>query len=453
MALPARAWVFLIALPIFTVCAGTLYYYHLKDKEFKKYLQNFQKHEVEIKVPLECVGTLIGRGGTNIKELQEKTNTKIKFQDFDDKYRICKIFGPKENVEEANKLISDIINPKDVEVLEMWVNENACGRIIGRCGDNVRAISRTSNAHISVDRMKSSYNNKLVTIRGKPHEVAKAKEMIDDIIKEFLAQKNFPPRSPRARVKNRKGNGIVPYKIPQYERLIGTPNESMIQVYVSSVASPSHFWLQLISPRAVELDHLVDDMTEYYSKEENQKLHKLKEVKKGQVVASKFQHDEKWYRVEVFSVELNQANPNKSQVDVFYVDYGDSAYYDLEHLFELKPEFLQLKFQAIEASMAGIKPINDKWDETATETFEDMVYSAQWKAMLAQVVCHKTKENSTREGLIPYVRLYDPDGTPGIDVGMQLVEEGFAIPDETDEPLPKSQSEHDDDDDDDDWSV
>lgn len=35
---------------------------------------------------------------------------------------------------------------------------------------------------------------------------------------------------------------------------------------------------QLINPRAVELDLLVDEMTEYYNKLENQKLHNLKEV-------------------------------------------------------------------------------------------------------------------------------------------------------------------------------
>lgn len=445
MALPAKSLLVLVALPVFTVCAATFYYYHVKDKEWKRYLKSIQKQEEEIKVPIECVGNLIGRGGTNIKELQDKTKTKINFKgvDGDDKFRICKIFGNKENVADAKKLILDIINPKDIEVLNFWVSETACGRIIGRCGDNIRAISRTSNAHISVDRVKSNLTNKLVTIKGKPHEVAAAKALIDDIVKEVLAQKNFLPRSPRARAKNRKGNGIVENKVPQFERLIGTPNESMIQVYVSSVASPSHFWLQLISPRAVELDHLVDDMTEYYSKEENRKLHKLKEVKKGQIVASQF-HDEKWYRVEVFSVELDNNDPSKCQVDVFYVDYGDSAYYSLENLLELKPEFLQLKFQAIEASMAGIQPKNGHWEEAAIEAFEDMVYSAQWKLMLAQVVCHKTKENSTREGLIPFVRLYDPDGTPGVDIGAQLIEKGFAIRDETDEPVSKDESEDDD---------
>lgn len=72
-------------------------------------------------------------------------------------------------------------------------------------------------------------------------------------------------------------------------------------------------------------------------------------------MASRFEHDNKWYRVEVFSVEINETIVDESKVDVFYVDYGDSAYYPLKDLFELRPDFLNLKFQAIEVSMAGIE--------------------------------------------------------------------------------------------------
>jgi hypothetical protein len=36
--------------------------------------------------------------------------------------------------------------------------------------------------------------------------------------------------------------------------------------------------LQVIGPRAVELDHLVEEMTEFYGQEENRECHALKEV-------------------------------------------------------------------------------------------------------------------------------------------------------------------------------
>lgn len=41
---------------------------------------------IEVKVPKACVGVVIGRGGSTIKEIQEKSKTRIIFQ------RECKYF-------------------------------------------------------------------------------------------------------------------------------------------------------------------------------------------------------------------------------------------------------------------------------------------------------------------------------------------------------------------------
>lgn len=36
---------------------------------------------IEMKIPNSVVGVVIGRGGSNIKEIQEKTDTRINFKD------------------------------------------------------------------------------------------------------------------------------------------------------------------------------------------------------------------------------------------------------------------------------------------------------------------------------------------------------------------------------------
>lgn len=441
-----------VALPILSICAATIYYYHICDKEWEEYIKNIRKKEAEVKIPISSVGSLIGRAGTNIKELQERTKTKIYFRSIegDQDYKICRIVGEKENVEEAKNLIIEFIDPKDTESLEMWVPQSSIGLIIGRCGDNIRKISQSTNTKITVDRYKVASNKKLVVVKGKSPNVAAAKELIENKIKEDEKKRkelvdSNQTRSPRMKAKNQKENDTAVKKDSHYERLITESSDSMIQVYVSSVASPSHLWLQLITPRAVDLDHLVDDMTEYYNKEENRILHKLKEVKPGQIVASRFEHDNKWYRVEVFSVEIDETNVDESKVDVFYVDYGDSAYYPLKDLFELRPDFLNLKFQAIEVSMAGIesKDGGEDWDEPSIDAFEDMVYPAQWKAMLVQVVSYKKSTRATHPGLIPCIRLYDPDGPPGIDIGKRLIDKGFALAVETEEPPASAENDED----------
>lgn len=47
---------------------------------------------VEIKVLKEVVRALIGRNGKNIKGIQEQSNTKINFRDFDEVYKVCLVF-------------------------------------------------------------------------------------------------------------------------------------------------------------------------------------------------------------------------------------------------------------------------------------------------------------------------------------------------------------------------
>lgn len=60
------------------------------------------------------------------------------------------------------------------------------------------------------------------------------------------------------------------------------------------MVDPSHFWLQIVSPKATELDQLVEEMTEYYSKESNRKSHILQKVETGDLVAAIFKYDNKW---------------------------------------------------------------------------------------------------------------------------------------------------------------
>lgn len=62
------------------------------------------------------------------------------------------------------------------------------------------------------------------------------------------------------------------------------------------MVDPSHFWLQIVGPKATELDQLVEEMTEYYGKEANREMHVLEKVEKGDLVAAIFRYDNKWYR-------------------------------------------------------------------------------------------------------------------------------------------------------------
>ncbi|XP_014252829.1 tudor and KH domain-containing protein homolog [Cimex lectularius] len=435
--------VLFVALPVFTLCAATLYYYFRKDKEWEEYLKSLNYKYAEVKVPKDAVGAVIGRCGTNIRDIQEKTNTRINFKDNvqDEKgFKICKIRGEKDNVDIAERLILETIaTQSSIKSYEMWVPAKSCGRIIGRCGDNIRAIGRASNASITLDKMSpvTNVDQKLLIIKGTEEQIAIAKTLIEEKIKEEEDARNkmqytLSNRSPRLKSKRDKKNLLEEKREPQYERLMASANENMIKVYVSSVANPNNFWLQLITPKSGDLDHLVENMTDYYSLEENREAHKLLKVQIGQIVAAKLRADNKWYRVEVKSFENEQEEQNPdTTVIVFFVDYGDFSSEKVQDLFQLRADFLSLRFQAIEVLMKGIVPKGGakNWSEKEITTFEDLVFTGQWKMMMAQVIEYKSIEGNNKEvNCLPCIRLYNPEGTPGVDIAKKMIELGEADP-------------------------
>ncbi|KAK8742118.1 hypothetical protein OTU49_002125, partial [Cherax quadricarinatus] len=137
--------------------AGTIYYYLTKKDEDEIKLVNIKANQwstVKVQVPLSSVGLVIGRHGSNIKLIQERTNTKINFSDEEvDGHRTCIIRGSEENITVAQKLVIKAINDQPViETTEMLVPIIAVGRIIGRNGDVVRNISHSSGAKVIVER-------------------------------------------------------------------------------------------------------------------------------------------------------------------------------------------------------------------------------------------------------------------------------------------------------------
>lgn len=86
---------------------------------------------------------------------------------------------------------------------------------------------------------------------------------------------------------------------------------------------------------------------------------------------------------------------------MYFVDYGDSAYADLNTLYKLESRFYDLPLQAIKCKLDDIKPVDDEssWTEEAIDYFEEITYSCKWKVLKLQVVDSSQKD--------PLVTLYD----------------------------------------------
>uniref|UniRef100_A0A1B6LIZ4 Tudor domain-containing protein n=1 Tax=Graphocephala atropunctata TaxID=36148 RepID=A0A1B6LIZ4_9HEMI len=442
-----------ISLPVLGICATVLYLLLKKEEddlhETLEDVKTSRMKIIEMKIPKATVGVVIGRGGSNIKEIQQETDTRIHFKDHEDdeEYRTCYIKGTAECVQMAESMLHEFITTQPlIEVHEIWVPQKAIGRIIGRNGENIRSISRASNAKLTVDSISSNKNEgsskTRVVIKGTTEMIKVALSLVQEKVEEDAEVRRKmelcqASRSPRNKLKTGVTASLT--NSPEKEKkgqvsesLIPTGSNKMMNVFVSAVDSPFCFWVQVYGPRSGELDHLLEEMTEYYSVEENRILHEIKQPEIGQIVAAPFSHDSKWYRAEIKTIEVNDCNENESQVDLYYVDYGDSDYRKKGEICQLRTDFLKLRFQAIECTLANLKPSDgDQWSEKATDLFEELCHVAQWKPLLAKVVSCDQQPRGRREGSpVPSVSLFDSSGAEDIDIGEELVRQGFAVREE-----------------------
>lgn len=75
-----------------------------------------------------------------------------------------------------------------------------------------------------------------------------------------------------------------------------------------------------------------------------------------QLVAAPYSHDDKWYRARVTELVPDDYDIEESQVTLYYLDYGDSDTLRKKEVCSLRADFLKLRYQAIECSIAKVKP-------------------------------------------------------------------------------------------------
>ncbi|XP_034256100.1 tudor and KH domain-containing protein homolog [Thrips palmi] len=424
--------------------AAAVYLLLRKDEEtgVEGGLRTSQRTVIKVQVPNECIGTVIGRGGCNVKAIQEKTGARINCSDEqgNDKFRVVIIQGTRDAAQLAESMIHEIVTNQPLIIShEMLVPSRACGRIIGRGGETIRGMTRVSGAKILVDSTGQNERSETrIVLKGTSEQINYAKSLIEEKVAEEEDMRrrfetSFSNRSPRREPKDNYNYLVAPpdeqdsqptaFKRATFD---SSRSDGFFDVFVSAAVDPHQFWVQSVSPRGVELDQLVDKMTEYYGNPENLEMHTLKEIRVGQIVAAPFEHDDKWYRAEIVSIEEDEYDPTESKVTLYYGDYGDECVVKRKQLFDLRTDFLGLYFQAIECALAHVKPIGDKWSTEAADLFEELADVALWQKKVAHVVTYREsvhKRGQRAGSPVPVIELHDKN----INIGEELVKKGFAV--------------------------
>ncbi|KAM6038137.1 tudor and KH domain-containing protein isoform 2-T2 [Theristicus caerulescens] len=419
--------------------------------------------------------SIIGRKGATIKKLSQETGVRIDVEREDEgEETVLLISGSPGQVCQAKAAVHQIVAESAPVSEQLCVPQRAVGRIIGRGGETVRGICRSSGAKVLCKHEADAglAPVRVIQLSGTRKEVAAAKKLImeklmeDDAFRKELAQST----ATRCQRKQPLGSRREPEPLPDEALELGEEDESSswgegsllgqapfeeaeeledeseeleepaagpdaavpkfeipspdfsfhadehLEVYVSAAENPSHFWIQIIGHRSLQLDKLTTEMRQYY--QSSGRAAELATVQAGDIVAAPYGDSSDWYRARVLGTLEN------GNLDLYYVDFGDNGEVPREALRALRSDFLSLPFQAIECSLAGVAPAGAGWEEAALDAFDRLTHCAAWEPLVAKISSYAQSGLGTR----PNVRLYDLRHGQSLDVGAELVRLGHAVP-------------------------
>ncbi|XP_027267181.1 LOW QUALITY PROTEIN: tudor and KH domain-containing protein-like isoform X2 [Cricetulus griseus] len=185
--------------------------------------------------------------------------------------------------------------------------------------------------------------------------------------------------------------------------------DEYLDIYISAYEHPNHFWIQISGSHSLQLDQLNIEMTQHYenSLPEDLTLH----------IAAPYSADGCWYRAQILGTLEN------GNLDLYFVDFGDNGDCPLKDLRALRSDFLSLPFQAIECSLAQIAPSGEQGEEEALDEFERFTHFPDSKSLVAKISSYV----QTRISTWPKIHLYDTSNGKKLDIGLGLAHKGYAV--------------------------
>ena len=172
--------------------------------------------EVHIKflIPSSVAGSIIGRGGDRIAQIQNDANVRVKMSKANDYYpntneRVCLVIGTIEAVLQAFRLICEKINEKcenqkrseselheRLNLIKLVIPNNTAGFLIGRGGSFVKQIKEDSGAFVQISSKTTDLPERIVTIEGSHEKRFKALDIVvnkiaDDPLHNSVTNLNY----------------------------------------------------------------------------------------------------------------------------------------------------------------------------------------------------------------------------------------------------------------------
>ncbi|KFO18963.1 RNA-binding protein Nova-2 [Fukomys damarensis] len=158
---------------------------------------------LKVLIPSYAAGSIIGKGGQTIVQLQKETGATIKLSKSKDFYpgtteRVCLVQGTAEALNAVHSFIAEKVreipqamtkpevvnilqpqttmNPDRAKQAKLIVPNSTAGLIIGKGGATVKAVMEQSGAWVQLSQKPEGINlqERVVTVSGEPEQVHKA---------------------------------------------------------------------------------------------------------------------------------------------------------------------------------------------------------------------------------------------------------------------------------------
>ncbi|XP_032231312.1 A-kinase anchor protein 1, mitochondrial [Nematostella vectensis] len=299
----------------------------------------------------------------------------------------------------------------DKEIWEIEFPQILCGRLIGRKGKNVKAISDQSGAKIRLIPQSPGEvsTHRIISLSGDSSQIKSALDSIHDRFPTVpLTRINLAATSLQAGAATPQFVNTSP-AVPCVQTVL--PSMVNVSVVVTSVIDAHHFFIQLHNDLVQrQLQQLHQTMMQCYGQGLGPVVNQP--IMVGTYCAAPAYTYNGWYRSQVLGPT---ASPD--EVEVKYLDYGGYSRIAASSLRQLRSDFLScLPFQAVECYLANVAPLQgDSYSSVASAVLEDLTMNA---VLTARVVGQQNQ--------LPCLELYLLQNDQTLLVNRELVNRGLA---------------------------